>query len=425
MTALSVKNLSKVYKLYDSKNDRLKEVINPLKKKYHYDFFALKDVSFSVQTGETVGIIGKNGSGKSTLLKIISGILSPTAGSFKTSGTVSAILELGAGFNPEYSGIENIYLNGMILGFTREEMNARLDSIINFADIGDFINQPVKMYSSGMYVRLAFAIAINVDPDILIIDEALAVGDIRFQQKCYRKINDFREQGKTILFCTHDTGAILNLCSSCIWIDDGYIKEHGDPDEIVNKYHAFMHYDQNVNVGINTDTLSISESTSREIPWQGIKDCSFFGEGGAKITDFCFYAEETGKSLNVLKGKEKVVLGVKATTSSFIKAPLVGFNVKNNYGIVAFGTNTYQENRSMESLNPGQTIEVFFSFTFPSLANGTYTVDLALADGTQEDHIQHNWNYDAFSFKIESTGGKYIFGYIYVELDKIIYKVCS
>lgn len=423
MSALSVQNLSKVYKLYGSKNDRLKEVINPLKKRYHHEFYALKDVTFTVQKGETIGIIGKNGSGKSTLLKIISGILSATAGSFKTSGKVSAILELGAGFNPEYTGIENVYLNGMIMGFTREEMNAKLDSIISFADIGNFIYQPVKMYSSGMYVRLAFAIAINVDPDILIVDEALAVGDIRFQQKCYRKINDFREQGKTILFCTHDTGAILNLCSSCIWIHDGQIKELGDPDEVVNKYQAFMYYDQNVNAGINTTTVHSPEAGSREIPWQSIKDCSFFGEGGAEITDVCFYTEETSKTISVLKGGEKVVLGIKATTSAIIKTPLLGFNVKNSYGIVAFGTNTCQEKSGMASLNTGQTIEVYFSFTFPPLSNGTYTVDLALADGTQENHIQHNWKYDVFSFKVENIGDKYLFGYIYIIPDKINCKV--
>ncbi len=423
MSALSVQNLSKVYKLYGSKNDRLKEVINPFKKKYHHEFFALKDVNFTVQTGETIGIIGKNGSGKSTLLKIISGILSPSAGSFKTSGKVSAILELGAGFNPEYTGIENVYLNGMIMGFTREEMNAKLDSIISFADIGDFIYQPVKMYSSGMYVRLAFAIAINVDPDILIIDEALAVGDIKFQQKCYRKINDFREQGKTILFCTHDTGAILSFCSSCIWIHDGHVKTFGEPDEVVKQYQAFMYYDQNVNMGINTNSVQLSESESREIPWDGIKECSFFGEGGAEITDVCFYMEETGKAINILKGGEKVVLGVRATCSSSIKLPLIGFNVKNSYGIVVFGTNTDQEKSSIASLKIGQTIEIFFTFTFPPLSNGIYSIDLALADGTQENHIQHNWKHDVFSFKIENVGDKYLFGYIYITPDKINYSL--
>ncbi len=423
MPALNVQNLSKVYKLYGSKNDRLKEAINPLKKKYHHEFFALQDITFTVQAGETIGIIGKNGSGKSTLLKIISGILSPSAGSFNTSGKVSAILELGAGFNPEYTGIENIHLNGMMMGFSRQEMNARLDSIISFADIGDFIYQPVKMYSSGMYVRLAFAIAINVDPDILIIDEALAVGDIRFQQKCYRKINDFREQGKTILFCTHDTGAILSLCSSCIWIHDGRINAWGDPNEVVKQYQAYMYYDQNINPGLNIKTEQPPESDSREIPWESIKDCSFFGEGGADITDLCFYLDETGKPVNVLKGGEEVTLGVKASVSSVIKTPLIGFNVKNSYGLVVFGTNTYQEKCSMASLKAGQVVETFFSFTFPPLSNGIYTVDLALADGTQENHIQHNWKYDVFSFKIENVGDKYLFGHIYLTPDKINYRV--
>ena len=425
MVAISAQNLSKVYKLYPTKSDRLKEVINPFKKCYHRDFYALKDVTFEVQKGETIGIIGRNGSGKTTLLKIISGILTPSSGSFITNGKISAILELGAGFNPEYTGYENIYLSGMIMGFTREEMNAKLDSIISFADISDFIFQPVKMYSSGMHVRLAFAIAINVDPDILIIDEALAVGDIRFQQKCYRKINEFRENGKTILFCTHDTGAILNLCSSCLWIHDGSINAYGDPDEVVKQYQAFMYYDQDVNVGINATAMHTPEPGSNEIPWESVKDCSFFGEGGAEITDVCFYIEETVKPINILKGGEKVILGVKATIYSPLKSPLIGFNIKNNYGVVAFGTNTYQEKQKMAFIDKGQNIEVCFSFTFPPLANGIYTVDLALADGTQDNHIQHNWKYDVCSFKVENAGDKYLFGYIYITPDKINYKVYS
>ncbi|WP_442764367.1 ABC transporter ATP-binding protein, partial [Sulfurospirillum cavolei] len=220
-TAIKVNHLTKVYKLYDNPIDRLKESLHPLKKQYHKEFYALNDVSFEIKKGETVGIIGKNGAGKSTLLKIITGVLTPTSGSVHVNGRIASLLELGAGFNPEYTGVENIYFQGSLMGYTREEVAEKVDEIIAFADIGDFVYQPVKMYSSGMYARLAFAVAINVDPDILIVDEALSVGDMRIQQKCYRKFREFQEANKTILFVTHDTSTIINYCSHTIWISDG------------------------------------------------------------------------------------------------------------------------------------------------------------------------------------------------------------
>ena len=215
---ISVKDVTKVYKLYDKPTDRMKEAL--LKKNMHKDFYAVNGVSFDVKKGETVGIIGKNGSGKSTLLKMVTGVLTPTAGEIKLAGPVSALLELGTGFDGEQDGISNIYLNGNMVGLSKEEIDASLQDIIDFADIGDFIYQPVKTYSSGMFVRLAFAVAINIKPEILIVDEALSVGDFRFQQKCYRKIREFKEQG-TVLFVSHDTGAITSFCDRVIWLDDG------------------------------------------------------------------------------------------------------------------------------------------------------------------------------------------------------------
>jgi len=419
MKAISVQNLSKIYKLYDSNKDRLKEAINPLKKKYYRDFYALNNISFEVQKGETLGIIGKNGSGKSTLLKIITGLLTPTMGNIEVNGKVSALLELGAGFNPEYSGIENIYLNGTITGFTREEMNSKMEDIVSFADIGNFLYQPVKIYSSGMFVRLAFAVSINVEPDILIIDEALAVGDIRFQQKCYRKINDLHEKGKTILFCTHDTGAVLNLCSSCLWIHDGYIKNSGDPDEIIKNYQAYMYYDQNIKEVAQDNAVQLTQLDRKEVCWLNVENCSFFGEGGAEITDVCFYDEETGKSVSTLKGGEKVVLGIKATILSIIEAPIFGFSVKNSYSVNAFSVNTFQEKCKIKKFTGNEKTEVLFSFIFPPLSNGIYSIDLSVADGTQMAHVQHCWKYDALSIKVENIGDKYNFGYIYLDTSDI------
>ena len=234
--AISINHLSKVYKLYDKPVDRLKESLGLTKQKKYREHYALRDVSFQVKRGETVGIIGTNGSGKSTILKIITGVLNPTQGEVQVNGRISALLELGAGFNMEYSGLENVYLNGTMIGFTREEIDKKLDDILAFADIGDFIHQPVKTYSSGMFVRLAFAVAINIEPEILIVDEALSVGDVFFQAKCYKKFEDFKKMGKTILFVSHDLGSISKYCDRVVLLDKGVKRQEGNPKEIVNLY---------------------------------------------------------------------------------------------------------------------------------------------------------------------------------------------
>jgi ABC-type polysaccharide/polyol phosphate transport system ATPase subunit len=234
--AISVKNLTKVYHLYDRPQDRLKEALHPLRKSYHHDFYALEDVSFDVRRGETVGIIGKNGAGKSTLLKIITGVLTPTEGSVKVHGKIASLLELGAGFNPEMTGMENIYLNGTLMGFSEEEMQGKIDAILEFANIGEFIYQPVKMYSSGMFARLAFSVAINVDADILIVDEALSVGDMLFQAKCIAKMTELMEEGTTILFVSHDIHAVRSLCSYGVYLENGKVKMSGEAGEVVDAY---------------------------------------------------------------------------------------------------------------------------------------------------------------------------------------------
>ncbi|MGN2368651.1 ABC transporter ATP-binding protein [Clostridium cagae] len=238
--AIKIENLSKLYKLYDKPLDRMKEALSISKKKYSREHYALKNISFEVKRGETLGILGTNGSGKSTLLKIITGVLTPSSGMVQVNGKISALLELGAGFNPEYTGLENIYLNGTMMGYTREQMEQRLGSIIEFADIGEFINQPVKTYSSGMFARLAFAVAINVEPEILIVDEALSVGDVRFQTKCINKMKELKENGTTILFVSHATEQVKRFCTKAIWINKGEFIDRGESSEIVDKYEAFM-----------------------------------------------------------------------------------------------------------------------------------------------------------------------------------------
>ncbi len=244
--AINVQNVTKVYHLYDKPQDRLKEALHPFKKRYHHDFYAIDNVSFVVKRGETVGIIGKNGAGKSTLLKMITGVLTPTSGTIEVNGKVASLLELGAGFNPEMTGLENIYLNGTLMGFTKEEMDKKVDAIVEFANIGEFIYQPVKMYSSGMFARLAFSVAINVDADILIVDEALSVGDMLFQAKCIAKMNALMEEGMTILFVSHDIHAVRSLCTKGLYLVDGKSVLFGDAGEVVDRY-------------INDDQLAVNE----------------------------------------------------------------------------------------------------------------------------------------------------------------------
>ncbi|MEE4353898.1 MAG: ABC transporter ATP-binding protein [Desulfatiglans sp.] len=238
--AIHVNHLIKTYRLYDTHADRVREAFHPFRRKYHHSFNALSDVSFQVRQGETLGIIGRNGSGKSTLLQIVCGVLRATAGSVEVNGRISALLELGAGFNPQFSGRENVYINGSILGLRREEIDARFDDIAAFADIGDFINQPVKSYSSGMVVRLAFAIAISIDPDILIVDEALAVGDEAFQRKCFARIKEIQENGGTILFVSHGAGTIIELCNRALLLDQGELLIEGAPKQVVSYYHKMI-----------------------------------------------------------------------------------------------------------------------------------------------------------------------------------------
>ncbi|MDA3733218.1 ABC transporter ATP-binding protein [Niameybacter massiliensis] len=275
---IKVENLNKVYKLYENPIDRLKESLNLAKKLYHKEHFALKNIEFRVNKGETVGIIGTNGSGKSTLLKIITGVLNPTQGSVEVNGKISALLELGAGFNPEYTGIENIYLNGTMMGYTKGAMDKKIADIVDFADIGDFINQPVKTYSSGMFVRLAFAVAINVEPEVLIVDEALSVGDYRFQAKCYAKIEDMKKTGATILLVTHDVDSVRKFCDRCIWIEKGVIQEIGDVKPVTSHYLAFTNSSHNENnTNIVNEEIEVTEATGIEL-YPELKPINRWGE---------------------------------------------------------------------------------------------------------------------------------------------------
>jgi len=398
--AIKVENLSKVYKLYDKPVDRLKEAINPFRKKYHRDFYALKDINFEVARGETIGIIGKNGSGKSTLLKILTGVLTPTEGKVYTSGKVSALLELGTGFNPELTGMENVYFSGALMGYTKEEINKKIDDIVSFADIGEFINQPVKTYSSGMFVRLAFAVAISVDPEILVVDEALAVGDIRFQQKCFRKIKEFKEKRKTIVFVSHDPATVINYCTKALWLKEGQIQGIGEPTDIIRKYTTYMTFGIETNNGEANIIEKMTKDDSEKIQFESTKKCSSFGEGGAEIQGTALYSSETGEKIKMFKGGEHVIFYIKIKINKDITKPLIGFFLNDKYGNKILGLSNHILNIKLGNFTKGKTIIAKFKFDFPLLKNGDYSFSPAIAEGTQENHIQHHWVHDAYIVRI-------------------------
>ncbi len=339
---ISVNNISKIYKLYDKPIDRLKESLNITKKELHRKHYALKNISFDVRKGETVGIIGVNGSGKSTLLKIITGVLTPTTGSIKVNGKISALLELGAGFNMEYTGIENIFLNGIMMGFTKAEMEKKVSNILDFADIGDFVYQPVKTYSSGMFVRLAFAVSINVDPDILIVDEALSVGDNIFQAKCYKKFEELKNKGKTIILVTHDIDSVRKFCDRVIWIDKGIIRELGDVDRVTGLYMGYTSNKAKLK-DINPKTSNEAKSKKKQKIFNPI---SRFGSNTGLIT-YAAICDKNDEEVEYLDKRDflKVIIELDISEELLKEDGLgVAFAIKNTKGQDLIVGGTFQDN---------------------------------------------------------------------------------
>lgn len=338
---ISVKGLTKVYKIYKKPVDRLKESLSWSRKKYSSDFYALRNIDFEVERGQIYGIMGKNGSGKSTLLKMITGVSSPTMGEISISGKISALLELGVGFNAEYTGLENIYLNGMMLGFTREEITNRLDTIIEFADIGEYIDQSVKTYSSGMFARLAFAVAINVDPDILIVDEALSVGDYFFQAKCYRKFEEFKASGKTILFVSHDLSSILKYCDKVLLLDKGQRIAEGSAHDIIDQYKKVMSsHQENMPAQQNASLQNVSRLYKEQMTIN--PNFSEYGTREAEIQDFGILNHLQQVSNTVIKGQNYTIY-MKVLFNRKIVNPILAFTIRDAKGTDLLGTNTFLE----------------------------------------------------------------------------------
>lgn len=402
--AIKVNNVVKAYKLYDHPKDRLKDALGLSgKKKLYKEHQALKGVDFEIKKGESVGIIGTNGSGKSTILKIITGVLNPTSGSVEVNGRISALLELGAGFNMEYNGIENVYLNGTMMGFTKKEIDEKLPSILEFADIGEYVTQPVKTYSSGMFVRLAFAVAINIDPEILIVDEALSVGDVFFQAKCYRKFEEFKEMGKTIVFVSHDLSAISKYCDRVILLNQGVKLGEGSPKEMIDAYKQVLvgqyplpEDKDEISTPEDADKTALSQENANVLN----PDLLEYGTKAAVIESYYMVDEKGVKTSAILKGSTctmHMVVDIKAD----IEAPIFAFSIKNIKGVEITGTNTMFEKAFLKNVKKGDRKHISFEQKM-DLQGGEYLVSLGVTGYEKEEFVVYHRLYDVMNITVIS-----------------------
>lgn len=395
-SVIEIKNISKIYNLYNKPSDRLKEALFARQSR-HTEFAALNNVSFNVNKGEILGIIGKNGSGKSTILKIITSVLTPTSGECIVKGKIAALLELGAGFNMEYTGIENIYLNGQMIGFSKEEMDKKLQDIIDFADIGEHIYQPVKTYSSGMFARLAFSVAISVDPDILIVDEALSVGDVFFQNKCYRRFEEFRERGKTILFVTHDMGSVIRYCNRCVLLNAGKKVAEGKPQEMVDLYKRIMVGQWNENEESSDEASSIQTSNVKNDQlWKDQistnPDIEVYGDGRADIIDFGIFSDTGDIGNNVYKG-DYYSVKMKVRINEDNLNPIFAFKLRDIKGTELTGTNTMLEDIDTSQCKKGDIVTITFRQK-QYLQPGQYLVSLGCTAFEGDQFVVYCRNYN-------------------------------
>ncbi|HKR78249.1 MAG TPA: ABC transporter ATP-binding protein [Nitrospira sp.] len=429
--AIRVENLSKCYQLYDKPQDRLRQTIYPRVQKmlgvqpknYATEFWALKNVSFEVKRGGSVGIIGSNGSGKSTLLQLISGTLDATAGKIDVRGRVGALLELGAGFNPEFTGRENVHMAASLYGLSKRAIDERFDRIAAFADIGQFIEQPIKTYSSGMFVRLAFAVIAHIDADILVVDEALAVGDAVFTQKCMRFIRRFQRQG-TLLFVSHDISAVQNLCETVIWLAQGEIQQIGPAKHVAESYLQYclqQTYGKEVDL-VSTEVDQTVEKTtvpsrnndspildyeSQAVVERNLTTARGWKTGVAEIVDVTLSHAEGGTG-HMLVGGERVRITVRAKAYQRVECPILGFLVRDRLGQDLFGENTLPFTTVQpRPMQPGQEIVGSFVFRLPMLPNGHYAVLASFADGDLHANIQHHWLHDALIINVSSSKVRY------------------
>jgi len=432
LNSIEVRNLTKIYQLYDKPSDRLRESISLTRKCYHRDFYALQNVSFEVEKGQSVGIIGVNGSGKSTMLKIITGVLTQSSGEVKVDGKISALLELGAGFNPEYTGIENVYMNGTMMGFSRQEMDRKLDDILKFADIGDFARQPVKSYSSGMFVRLAFALAINVEPEILIVDEALSVGDVFFQAKCYHRMDELRQAGTTILMVTHDMSSVLKYCDKVVLLNKGSKVAEGPPGQMVDLYKKILagrfvaeeeeqkaEPDGAAEEGTGkdgdaaapgaSDASAAADADGGKAPAHRLMkeemnvnpSVNPYGSGQAEIYDYGIL-DSGGKLSSILLKGERFTIRERIRFHDHIEAPIFTFTIRDKKGTDLTGTNTLFESAEVKPAGPGDEYEVEFTQNM-DLQGGEYLISMSCTGFEQGEHTVYHRLYDLLNLTVVSN----------------------
>ena len=407
--SIEVKDLVKVYNLYNSSADRLKEIFSIRGKKFHDNYYALNGINFSVKKGETFGIIGTNGAGKSTLLKLITGVATPTEGAVNVNGKISALLELGAGFNKDYTGIENIYLNGTMMGYSREEMKQRIDSIVEFADIGDFIYQPVKTYSSGMFATLAFAVAINIEPEILIVDEALSVGDVFFQNKCYKKFEELREKNITVIFVSHDIGTVKQLCSRVLWLEHGIQQMVGDSVEVCNEYSNSILKKRAKEFEKNNNTeFKESVSITKELKLEDYPEITYTNESildeNVKIIS-SFISDHNGKRVSSCLAGEKYTISIVFSTKRDIPECIAGFVIETVKGLWVINCNSIASGlKDTFSVKKDTINKIDFTFQMPKLVNGDYVVGVAISEGSVLDFKVLTWLYNVLYMQITNVG---------------------
>lgn len=408
--AVRVEGLQKKYNLYNGNSDRLKEILSITGKKFHEDFYALKDINFEVKKGETFGIIGTNGSGKSTLLKLITGVANPSDGNIEVCGKISALLELGAGFNKNYTGIENIYLNGTMMGYTKKQMEDKVKRIIDFADIGDFVYQPVKNYSSGMFARLAFAVAINIEPEILIVDEALSVGDVFFQNKCYKKFEELRSQGCTVIFVSHDIGTVKQLCSRVLWIEKGKQMLVGDSTVVCNEYsnsilqkrgneHKEKQHDDEEQL---TYSGTISKEEINTLPEISYTNESILNDKVKIIS--AYISDENGERVSECHAGDKYTLSIYFEAKEQINECIAGFVIETRKGLWVTNCNSLSiDNGKTFKVKANSINKVVFDFEMPSIVNGDYVVGVAISEGSILDFKVLTWLYNVLYMQITNV----------------------
>ncbi len=419
--AIQVTGVEKAYKLYDRPSDRLKEALGLSRKKKYREHYALKGVDMTIYQGETVGIIGTNGSGKSTILKIITGVLNATKGTVEVDGRISALLELGAGFNMEYNGIENVYLNGTMIGFSKKEIDEKLPDILEFADIGEYVNQPVKTYSSGMFVRLAFAVAINIEPEILIVDEALSVGDVFFQAKCYHKFEEFKKMGKTIVFVSHDLSSISKYCDRVMLLNQGVKLGEGTPKEMIDAYKQVLVgqyplpdgddqnllHDESITLAARKAGSTENSDMDAEKPKDSAQNANAqnpdlleYGTKQAEIEEYDVEDSQGRRTSAIIKG-QKCSVHMTVRFWQDIEAPIFAFTIKNIKGVEITGTNTMVEKAFLQPVKKGEVKHITFTQKI-DLQGGEYLLSLGVTGYEKEDFVVYHRLYDVLNITVIS-----------------------